>query len=519
MRKRIKIIPVAVLLSLILLLTLLAVPVSAAGGRTFQFTCYPQENISLTLAGGTLIVENLPDTAAFRSIYISVVNVNGRKQIEAQATRREDGSASLPLGNPEDGDYFLELYFSIGNDEYASYIFGHDLRFRRENGAYYFVDPPTLDHNRKIFESGRADSGVLAFYLTPSFGVQSDHAAIIDLAHDITEDFAKNYDKALAIHDWVCANLWYDTDSVTKGSRLAGDAVSTLIERRAVCEGYANLTAALLRAVNIPAKVVQGYGLLPDEPGGWTSYKISTAEANHVWNEAYIDGRWVIIETTWDSGNEYENNKKVYSDGVYSHRYFDSTIEAFSADHRLDDYGEKDIPFADAPSMWAMEQVENAISAGLVPQNLRINYSQTATRAEYCLLAVVLYEKYTGVEITKRKIFGDTIDVNVEKAAAVGIASGVGDNRFAPNDKLTREQAAVMLSRLAESIGKPLNGQTVNYADINSISAWAAESVGQAQATGIMSGVGNNIFAPKDPYTREQSIITMIRLYNWIGSL
>jgi hypothetical protein len=37
---------------------------------------------------------------------------------------------------------------------------------------------------------------------------------------------------------------------------------------------------------------------------------------------------------------------------------------------------------------------------------------------------------------------------------------------------------------------------------------------GQMQATGIMGGVGNNTFAPKDPYTREQSIITIMRLYD-----
>jgi len=34
------------------------------------------------------------------------------------------------------------------------------------------------------------------------------------------------------------------------------------------------------------------------------------------------------------------------------------------------------------------------------------------------------------------------------------------------------------------------------------------------QATGIMGGVGNNTFAPKSDYTREQSIMTMMRLFD-----
>ena len=90
----------------------------------------------------------------------------------------------------------------------------------------------------------------------------------------------------------------------------------------------------------------------------------------------------------------------------------------------------------------------------------------------------------------------------------------IDNNLFDPNANLTREQAAVMLSRLADAIGKPLPNQAATFADNTAISAWAVENAGQVQAAGIMGGVGNNEFAPKDPYTREQSIITMIRLWN-----
>ena len=71
-----------------------------------------------------------------------------------------------------------------------------------------------------------------------------------------------------------------------------------------------------------------------------------------------------------------------------------------------------------------------------------------------------------------------------------------------------------MLARLADAIGKPLEKKTATFADNTVISSWAFESVGQLQAVGIMGGIGNNTFAPKDPYTREQSIITIIRLFN-----
>ena len=69
-----------------------------------------------------------------------------------------------------------------------------------------------------------------------------------------------------------------------------------------------------------------------------------------------------------------------------------------------------------------------------------------------------------------------------------------------------------MLARLAAAMGKPLPGQNLTFSDGSSVSAWASDAVGQMQVSGIMGGVGNNTFAPKGDYTREQSIVTMTRL-------
>jgi len=171
-------------------------------------------------------------------------------------------------------------------------------------------------------------------------------------------------------------------------------------------------------------------------------------------------------------------------------------------------------PVSNSPSAWAAEQVNNAIEANLVPQNLQSAYIQATTRAEFASLAVTMYETITSREITERKTFDDTTDTNVEKAAAIGVVAGVGDNKFAPDSGLTREQAAVMLTNLAAAIGEPLAEQATIFADNGNISSWAVTQVGQIQSTGIMSGVGNNTFDPQGTYTREQSIVTVLRLYD-----
>ena len=170
-------------------------------------------------------------------------------------------------------------------------------------------------------------------------------------------------------------------------------------------------------------------------------------------------------------------------------------------------------PNLSTASTWAHEGINSAFAYGLIPQNLQAQYTQATTRAEFAAFAVSLYEAVTGREITELAQFNDTTDINVQKMGGLGVVSGVGGGNFAPNDTLTREQAAVMLARLAYVIGQPLPQSAPAFADNGSISSWAIDGAGQVQATGIMGGVGNNNFDPSGEYTREQSIITMLRLF------
>ena len=173
-------------------------------------------------------------------------------------------------------------------------------------------------------------------------------------------------------------------------------------------------------------------------------------------------------------------------------------------------------PAGDQPSSWAAEQVNAAISAGLVPEALQAGYTSTATRAQFCALAVELYETVTGSEIAERAEFTDTTDVNVQKMAGLGVINGVGNGQFNPSGQLTREQAATILVRLADAMGHPLPEGTASFADNASIASWAIEAVGRAQAGGLMGGIGNNQFSPQGAYTVEQSIMTAFRLYETV---
>jgi len=171
-------------------------------------------------------------------------------------------------------------------------------------------------------------------------------------------------------------------------------------------------------------------------------------------------------------------------------------------------------PTGDQPSLWARDMVTTAVGHGLVPQHLRSSFTQATTRAEFAALATALYETVMGYEIVGRVQFNDTNDPNVQKMGYMGVVLGIGYGNFAPNSPLTREQAATMIARLADAMGRPLAMTPAQFPDNASIAPWAIVQVGQMQGSGIMVGADEGRFMPQGPYTREQSIVTLLRLFD-----
>lgn len=179
-------------------------------------------------------------------------------------------------------------------------------------------------------------------------------------------------------------------------------------------------------------------------------------------------------------------------------------------------YGDPEtVMYYTPPAAWAAQQVNAAIADGIVPAGMQNSYPKAITRAEFCALAANFYEKYTGTTVPQNIHFTDTQDASVEKMATLGVVSGVGNGAFAPNQSLTREQAAVILGNLAKALGNPFPSAAPSFSDNASIAGWAVNQVGQVQAAGIMGGVGNNQFSPQGAYTREQSIVTIMRM-EWV---
>lgn len=224
--------------------------------------------------------------------------------------------------------------------------------------------------------------------------------------------------------------------------------------------------------------------------------------------EAQFDARRATVEktsVTYDYRDFPELGYKVLPSGTVTSVL--NTLKA-NADPET-------VAYYTPPAAWAAQQVNAAIAEGIVPAGMQNSYPKAITRAEFCALAANFYEKYTGTTVPQNIHFTDTQDASVEKMATLGVVSGVGNGAFAPNQSLTREQAAVILGNLAKALGNPFPSASPSFSDNASIASWAVNQVGQVQAAGIMGGVGNNQFSPQGAYTREQSIVTIMRM-EWV---
>lgn len=108
--------------------------------------------------------------------------------------------------------------------------------------------------------------------------------------------------------------------------------------------------------------------------------------------------------------------------------------------------------------------------------------------------------------------FRDTRETPILALAQAGIIQGKGNRTFAPEDFITREEAATILGRMADHYHIPRFDQPLLFSDTAAISSWALDGVTAVFGMGIMNGMSTELFSPSGTYTREQAVATMIRL-------
>lgn len=129
--------------------------------------------------------------------------------------------------------------------------------------------------------------------------------AAVKMADDITEGASTDKEKIELLYNYVIKNIAFDKAKLgTLPSEYCPDIDKTLQSKKGICYDFSSLLAAMARSVGVPCKLVKGYS---DNVVGY-----------HAWNEVYLDGKWMIIDSSTDAqvhGSMFKNSgnyRKVY---------------------------------------------------------------------------------------------------------------------------------------------------------------------------------------------------------------
>lgn len=315
------------------------IAVNAYISESPMLSFYPEENIGLLITEGNILnVFGVTPSINKRNLIVHISNSSGEMLSQTAVPTDSANRFNKSITIPDTEETTLDVSVYTGSKpygEFESWVYNY-VTIERTDEGWSIKQSPVYEHNKIMFEKDKSTSEALK--RTPS--IQSENSGIISIATQVASGCETDYQRILALHDWVCEYLRYDMDSLKSEEIPPYYAEEVIKNRTAVCLGFATLYAALCRSIDIPCNVVSGYALGIGADKAWTESTIASEEQNHAWNEVYIDGRWIIVDTTWDCVNKIENG--VLTEGTEtSHLYFDANIDFFSVNHKILEYSKR----------------------------------------------------------------------------------------------------------------------------------------------------------------------------------
>lgn len=129
----------------------------------------------------------------------------------------------------------------------------------------------------------------------------------------------------------------------------------------------------------------------------------------------------------------------------------------------------------------------------------------------------IITEPDTNEKPVAEAVFADMANHWAKEAVMAlknkGIVSGVGDNLFAPDNKLSRAEFAKIIS---ESFFADYPKAEASYSDVSS-GDWFAPYVYKLAELGVINGRGDGTFAPYEAITRQDAAVIMYRTAKLVG--
>ncbi|MCX7991173.1 MAG: transglutaminase-like domain-containing protein [Proteobacteria bacterium] len=188
--------------------------------------------------------------------------------------------ASIPVTINENPDIIKEIVFEIsGIEKVLPPQSAYQVVKREGNRIIVKTSVNPLTEQKKINPEK---------YLKATPKIQSNDKEIAETARKIVADAKTDEEKVKKVLEWVNKNI-------KKSLKDRASALEVLKTKEGECEAHSMLTAGLLRSLGIPAKIV----------GGITYSEENKGFLYHAWNEVYLNGYFVPVDSTF---GEYPAN-------------------------------------------------------------------------------------------------------------------------------------------------------------------------------------------------------------------
>ena len=170
-----------------------------------------------------------------------------------------------------------------------------------------------------------------------------------------------------------------------------------------------------------------------------------------------------------------------------------------------------EVSFSDVQGHWAREAIQKAVNDGYVKGYPGGTFApeKAVSRAEFVSMVnnALQLRAQNKVAINFSDVKeSDWYYEEVAKAGYVRYAKGTSETEFSPEDVITRQEAAVMLSRFLPKLGMTGTEVLDNYPDRAGIEAWAEEGMAITINKGYMKGHANGQLAPLETLTRAEAV-------------
>ena len=170
--------------------------------------------------------------------------------------------------------------------------------------------------------------------------------------------------------------------------------------------------------------------------------------------------------------------------------------------------------FTDTADHWASEYIERAVDYGFVNGYTDGSFhpDDPITRAEFTKIVNSVLENNLADDIEFEDVSEDDwFFEDVRKGVAAGFISGYSPTSFGPGNQITRQEAAVMLSRIVPASGEEATLKV--FGDYEDVASWAETAFSKMVGKGYIGGSTNGNLEPASNLTRAQAAKLLVDIY------